>query len=237
MAGPAQIPDMDAKQIAELHIIERYLANQLTDEQAQAFEAYVEAHPEVTREIESISRMKAGLAALRQRGELAPLLVAERQRKPLWYVLAASAAAVLIAILVVPRFMDRGSNVPVLATAAKQLLGNDSQPLPISARLLVGRSRGEAQNMLNSPPAEEAVELRLDTHEDGPSVQYSVEMYKISGTALLPVGSVAGATSQSDGTVSLFVRGSALAAGNYLIRTSRAGDDENAEFTLRVTEP
>ena len=130
MTDPAQIPNMDAKQIAELHVIERYLADQLTDEEAHAFEAYVEAHPEVTRDIENISRMKAGLASLRQRGELAPLLVAERPRKPLWFLLAAAAAAVLVAVLVVPRYLGGGSNLPVLAASAQQLLGENEKPLP-----------------------------------------------------------------------------------------------------------
>lgn len=234
MTDPAQIRNMDAKQIAELHVIERYLADQLTDEEAQAFEAYVEAHPEVTRDIENVSRMKTGLASLRQRGELAPLLQAERKRKPLWYVLAASAAAVLIAILVVPRYLDEGSNAPVLAAAAQQLLGDDEQPLPISARLPVGRSRGEAPNVLANPVAEQAVELSLDVHADAPSVPYSVELLKISGNRLDSVGSITGALSQADGTVSIFVRGSALAAGNYVIRASTAGSSEPQEFTLRV---
>ena len=168
MTDPAQIPNMDAKQIAELHVIERYLADQLTDEEAHAFEAYVEAHPEVTRDIENISRMKAGLASLRQRGELAPLLVAERPRKPLWLLLAAAAAAVLVAVLVVPRYLGGGSNLPVLAASAQQLLGENEKPLPISARLLVGRARGATPNTLAAPRNDQGVELRLDVHADEP---------------------------------------------------------------------
>ena len=237
MTDPAQIPNMDAKQIAELHVIERYLADQLTDEEAHAFEAYVEAHPEVTRDIENISRMKAGLASLRQRGELAPLLVAERPRKPLWFLLAAAAAAVLVAVLVVPRYLGGGSNLPVLAASAQQLLGENEKPLPISARLLVGRARGATPNTLAAPRNDQGVELRLDVHADEPSVRYFVEFFRVSGTSLDPVGSLADAPSQLDGTVSVFVRGSALVEGNYLVRASTAGTTEPVEFTLRVDSP
>ena len=75
MADPLQIENMDAQQIAERHVIERYLAGQLTDQEAMAFEAYVEAHPEITRDIEEIARMKTGLVRLKDRGDLPSVVV------------------------------------------------------------------------------------------------------------------------------------------------------------------
>src|SRR6185295_15926348 len=97
MAGPTQITDMDAKQIAERQIVERYLANQLSDPEAEAFEAYIEAHPEVIKDIVLVSRMKCGLATLHERRELAALVQARRRaRMPV--LIAASVAAVALAV-------------------------------------------------------------------------------------------------------------------------------------------
>ena len=235
MADPVQIQNMDAKQIAELHIVERYLADQLSEEEAQAFEAYVEAHPEVTREIENISRMKAGLAALRQRGELEALLKKQR-RAPVWAVLAASAAAVVLAIVIVPRYWSGSADRPLLAVTAEQLLGDNKQPLPIAGRFTIARARGMVDVVTVTAP-EQAVELRLETNAEAASQPYSVEMFRVSGTALTPLGNLPEAISQSDGTVSIFVRGSALLPGNYLVRATPAGGSEVAEFALQVQGP
>jgi hypothetical protein len=234
MADPLQIQTMDAKQIAELHIVERYLADQLSEEEAQAFEAYVEAHPEVTRDIENISRMKAGLATLRQRGEL-DSLVKKQRRAPVWAVLAASAAAVVLAIVILPRYLSDSADKPLLAVAAGQLLGNNQQPLPIARSFTIARARGMV-DVVTGPDPEQAVELRLDTHAAA-SQRYSVEMFRVSGTALTPLGNLPEAISQSDGTVSIFVRGSALLPGNYLVRATPFGGSEVAEFALQVQGP
>ena len=231
MADPAQIQGMDAKQIAELHIVERYLADQLSDEEAQAFEAYVEAHPEVTRDIENISRMKAGLAALRQRGELESL-VKKQRRVPLWAGLAAAAA--VVAIVVLPRFWTSDTGMP--GVIALEPLGGDGQLLTVSARILVGRSRGEASSILTTPPAGQAVEITLDAHAETASLKYGVEVFRVSGTALDPVGHFLEVPPQPDGTLKFFMRSSELTAGNYVIRAS-AGVSEPAEFTLRVQDP
>lgn len=234
MADSLQIQTMDAKQIAELHVVERYLADQLSEEEAQAFEAYVEAHPEVTREIENISRMKVGLAALRQRGELESL-VKKQRRVPLWAAFAASAAA-LIAIVVLPRYWGDSADRPSLALTAGQLLDDNRQPLPIAGRFTIDRVRGMV-DVVAGPDAEQAVELRLDMHAEAASQRYSVEMFRVSGAALTSLGNLPDAISQPDGTVSIFVRGSALLPGNYLIRATPSGGSEAAEFALQVQGP
>src|SRR5262245_61881378 len=109
MADPTQIPNMDAKQIAERHVIERYLAGHLPEPEAGAFEAYIEAHPEVIKDIDLVSRMKCGLAALHERRELAAVVQA-RRRAWMPALIAASVAALALAIFlwVVPH--NRGAH-------------------------------------------------------------------------------------------------------------------------------
>jgi hypothetical protein len=225
---------MDAKQIAERHIVERYLADQLTDQEAEAFEAYVEAHPEMVREIELATRMKSGLATLRQRGELETAMHGKHPasaRRPALF--AAAAAVVLIVGAFVALQWNAGQRAMLLASTAQEILGNGHQPLPVAARLLVTRTRGEATEALAVPPPDAVVELRLDLHASNSSTQYTVSLLRVSGSALDAVGSVADATAQPDGSLSVFVRGSALTAGNYLIRVA-GGDRTESEFTLRV---
>src|SRR3954469_6694082 len=90
--------DMDAKLIAERHVIERYLAGQLSDDEADAFEEFLEAHPELTRDVERIARMKTGFAVLERGGALTELLAprgAPRARRVAWI---ATAAVVVLAL-------------------------------------------------------------------------------------------------------------------------------------------
>ena len=51
MADSEQDQVMDAKLIADRQVIERYLAGQLSDAEADAFERDLEANPELAREI------------------------------------------------------------------------------------------------------------------------------------------------------------------------------------------
>jgi hypothetical protein len=226
---------MDAKQIAERHIVERYLANQLTDPEADAFEAYVEAHPEIVREIELATRMKSGLATLRQRGDLETVTHAKRRsgmRRPA--LLAASVAVVLIAGAFIVRQWSAAPQAVLLASTAEELLGNGDQPLAIAARLFVTRTRGEPAESLAAPPAAAVLELTLDLHATDPSATYSVHLLRVAGSALNDVGGLSRASARADGSLSFFVRGSALTAGNYLIRVAGSDSSEPVEFSLRV---
>src|SRR4051794_10172124 len=99
MGGSEQDQVMDTKLISERHVIERYLAGQLDDAEADAFERSLEAHPELARDVERIARMKTGFEVLQRRGELAKLLaqppVAPANHRSIW---VAAAAAVVLAL-------------------------------------------------------------------------------------------------------------------------------------------
>ena len=65
---------MDRRYIDDQHVVARYLANRLTDEEREAFEAYYLEHPDMGQEMEAAIRFKVGLMRLRETGELAPLV-------------------------------------------------------------------------------------------------------------------------------------------------------------------
>jgi hypothetical protein len=226
---------MDAKHIAERHVIERYLAGQLTDPEAEAFEAYIEAHPEVIKDIDLVSRMKCGLAALHDRRELAAVVQARpRAWKPA--VIAASVAALALALFlwVVPH---GGGSRALLASAAGDLTDNRRVALPVLAHLDVVRTRGDTDNVLAvpslDPNVDSTVEFSIDMRAPKPGEHHSVELLRINGGALDSLGKLSNVASQPDGSLRIYVRGSALATGNYLLRAQAEGG-EPVEFIVRA---
>ncbi|HET7811248.1 MAG TPA: hypothetical protein VFL16_11800 [Steroidobacteraceae bacterium] len=226
---------MDAKQIAERHVIERYLAGQLTEPEAEAFEAYIEAHPEVIQDIDLVSRMKCGLAALHERRELAAVVQA-RRRAWMPALIAASVAALALALFlwVVPH---GGGTRAMLASAAGDLTDNRRVALPVLAHLDVVRTRGESDNVLVvpslDPNVDSSIELGIDMRAEKPGSRYTVELLRIDGGALDSRGKLSDVPAQADGSLRIYVRGSALATGNYLLR-AQADGEEPVEFVVRV---
>src|SRR6185295_5251458 len=143
MAGSEQDQVMDAKLIADRQVIERYLAGQLSDAEADAFERELEAHPELARDVEQVARMKTGFAVLERRGELAKLLaqpVAPPKRRPLW---VASAAAVVLAIgLLVFRQGETPAPTALLALSLDALSSRSESPIPLRSSVALARARG-----------------------------------------------------------------------------------------------
>lgn len=231
MAESLQIADMDAKQIAERQVIERYLSGQLSEEDAQAFEAYVEAHPEMIREIETIARMKSGLATLQKRGELAALL---KPDVPAWYrrpaIVAALAAGVAAVVFFIaqPLGLDRGG-APLAATL-QQLAGKRGSVPTISSRLSLSRSRGITPATLSVQPSGAAIEVTLQISAPDGAAHYTVSLLRAAGGS---VASIKELRANSEGNLAFFVAADSLVEGTYLFRVSTEGR-EPQDFGMRV---
>ena len=231
---------MDATQIAERHVIERYLAHQLSDAEADAFEAYVEAHPEVTRQIELVARMKTGLGLLRRRGELQSVLSAPPRswiRHPAF--LTGAAASIAIAALLVFQFTGQ-TRTPLLATSVELLRGSSGQPLQLGATVSLVRARGLTPGGELELPAAGAdaiaLEITLVTGETAPGNHYAVEILKLEDGALRSVATLGDVAAAADGNLRVFVQGEALGAGDYVIRLTTAEEAAPVEYTMRVTK-
>jgi hypothetical protein len=235
MVGSAQIQGMDAKQMAERHIVERYLANQLTDEEALAFETYLETHPEVIRDLEVAARMKAGLATLRQRGELKKLVESQSKSRPLRLALIAASVVVLaVAVSLFLRMQPHGNaGAVLLAASAQELAGSGNRPLLNAMQIIVSRTRGGPAVITGTPASGSIVELVLEMHASPASSTYSVELHKVNGSELELVAGLPRVAPAGDGNLHLFARAEALTPGNYLIRIAE-GDRVPVEFAVRV---
>lgn len=215
---------MDAKQIAERHIVERYLANGLTDDEAAAFEAYVETHPEVTREIELVARMKSGLSTLRDRGELRELI---RKRagggfRP-WALAAASLAAIAIAALL---FVGRGSG------GHGALLASATPDLAVSSRLVLARTRSDVPEILPPPAPGTVAELVIEPSSPAMRGGYEAQLLRLEGE-VGEVGSIERVAPGPDGKLHLYVRADDLVDGHYLVRLNGASAAPE-EFLFRM---
>src|SRR3569833_2987010 len=129
---------MDRKQIEAEHIVARYLADQLSPQEAEAFEAYYTQHPSMVREIEYTLRLKEGLATLRDRQQLDGLMKARRWR---WALPLSIAAAIAGAALGTWTWYGTSAAPPVAAGTLEALLENGRPTLPLGGKYMLVRVR------------------------------------------------------------------------------------------------
>lgn len=235
MADSQQNPVMDAKLIAERHVIERYLAGQLTDDEADALEAYLESHPGLAQEVERIARMKTGFAVLERRGELAGLLAesaAPRSRRTAW--MAAAAALVLAVSFFIFRQAGDGDPRSLRLAASLQTLSKASgSPVPLRTSVSLMRARGVGADaeLTSAGAAQGAAELELDMGADGGT--YDVELLA-AGAAGVPLARIADVAADAGGIVRLYLSLHELEPGAYLLRLTPKDAAAPVEYSLRV---
>ncbi|HEY7638172.1 MAG TPA: hypothetical protein VH814_00505 [Steroidobacteraceae bacterium] len=230
---------MDRRYIDDNHVVARYLADRLTDEEREAFEAYYLEHPEVVQELEAASRFKAGLMSLRDSGELTTLLQPE-PRRPVWQYVAAAAAvaAVVVGTLLLVRAPETH---PLLAASVDALhQTNGATPVIASAHAIL-RTRGSSVDAeIPLPPAGKAIELRV--LPEFTATRYRVRLFRMSADdSLQSVAEVGGLEPAPDTFVEVFVDGARLRPGQY--RLAIVGDpdtdarDKESAFILRMLPP
>lgn len=227
---------MDAKHIAEHHVIERYLAGQLSDAEADAFERALEAHPELARDVERIARMKTGMAVLERRGELAKLLaqpVAPPKRRAVW--IGAAAAVVLALGLLVFRQAETPTPAALLAVSLDALSSHSDSPIPLRASVALARARGMGPDaeLSSSGKAPGAAELELATGAAA-GTHYAVELLAIDSAGARTVAKVPDVATDEAGAAHLFVALHALAPGPYLLRLSSADAGGPIEYSIAL---
>jgi hypothetical protein len=234
MVDSQQNQVMDAKLIAERQVIERYLAGQLSDAEADAFEARLESQPELARDVEQIARMKTGFAVLARRGELAKLLsrpVAPPHRRAPW--MAAAAAVIVGAIgFVMFRHADSPAPATLLATSLEALSRHSDSPIPLRASVSLARARGiGADAELSAAPG--AAELELATGGTA-GAHFSIELLAIDSAGARPIAKLPDAMTDASGAVHLFVSLHAVKPGPYLLRLTPADGGAPVEYSIAM---
>ena len=232
---------MDRRYIDDNHVVARYLADRLTDEEREAFEAYYLEHPDVVQELEAAARFKVGLMKLRDTGELTQLL--QRAKRPQWPYFAAAAAVAALAIgafLIIDR---TPAAHPILAATVDALRGMAGSAPPLTREYAVLRTRGSAVDAeIPLPPVGEALELRVLPEFTARPERYRVRLFRMSADdSLQSVAELGGLVPDEDTFVSIFVDGARLQPGQYRLAITGDPDtdarDKESAFILRIQRP
>ena len=211
---------MDRKYIEDEHIVARYLADQLTPAEAEAFEAYYTRHPSMVREIEYALRLKEGLATLQDRQELDALMRARKQR---WSTPLSIAAAITVALVGGWAWYGSVRSAPVVPTL-EELVATSSSPMPIGGKYLLVRLRSSNEDTLQIPlPANRsAIELQMLPTAGGEGAPYTVVLTRRStgGPAAdrgEQVGEAKGLSLGPDGLVTAWLDSARLEPGPHAV--------------------
>lgn len=216
---------MDRKQIDDEHIVARYLADQLSPAEAEAFEAYYIEHPSMVREIEQALRLREGLATLRDRQQLDGLMRARRWR---WALPLSIAAAVMMAVAGMLVWHGDARATPPVAATLQELMGEAKSPLPLGGKYLLVRMRGTEQALeISLPPERSALELQMlpASRMEGAPYRLEVEQIGTDGHPTL-LGRIHGLTPGEDGLISAVLDSARLHPGRYVVQLTPARADE-----------
>jgi hypothetical protein len=220
---------MDRRYIEDQHIVARYLADQVTDEERAAFEAYYLEHPDMVQELEAAARFKAGLMHLHSTGELSTLLQ-QRPRRPQWQVVAAT-AAILLLVLAGLLISTRGADTRPLIAAGAEALRSAGGAVPAMVRsYAVLRTRGKSVDADIAPVLPgQVVELRVLPEFTATPARYRVRLLRVSADgSAAPVAQLGGLVPARDRFVSVFISGARLKPGEYELRISGDLDTDAA---------
>ena len=219
---------IDSQYIDDHHVVPRYLADQLSDEEREAFEAYCLAHPEILNDLEAVARLKLGLQALDRSGELNSLM---HGRKRVWRLaIAAAVAAVVIAASVI--LVRPVAKRPLLASLPSALTDEAGKPLPVITKRYVMRMRSGAYDVQLQVPADrQAIELRILSQQSASTDRYALEMSRIDEMQPpRPIGDLEHLTVGPDGYVAVYLDSAQLSAGIYELRLRR--DDASNDVSV-----
>ncbi len=223
---------MDRQYIDEQHIVARYLADQLSDAELEAFEAYYLEHPEILREIEATARFKAGLAQLQTSGELAALLKPRPWYAQWRYLTVAAIVIVLVAVALYLR-----TPTPPFIVADLSALGHSTT---VASSHTVLRRRGSSFDAeVTLPGPGKAVELRVLPEFAAPDSRYRIVLSRIDADHDKErLTQIEHLSTNDDGMVTLYLAGPTVAPGDYEITIASdapTGSSQTSTFLIRVS--
>ena len=231
---------MDRSYVNDRHVVARFLAGQLSEEESRSFEEYMLAHPEVVHELESTARLKVGLHRLDEAGELTALLKPKTPMGDMRYVaLAASVAILALGLFFV--FRNSPHQLPTLAASLGGLVSPSGVTLRTGRAYAILRTRGSTYDaQIELPASPQAIELRVSPDLTAHPARYRVTLARIADDdSLSDVGTVGGLIPDPAGFVSVYVDSSKLTHGRYrLFLRGDAGTDavdSVSLFTLKLS--
>ena len=227
------IPLLTKQYIDDHQLVERYLADQLSDAEREQFESYYVEHPEILSDLQAAAGIKLGAALLRKSGELMKLTSQPRSAR--WRPSLALAASLAL-ILGAGYFLRGGSPEPTIMTAS---LSGFATPLSEAATYQVQRTRSDVDAIVPLPSSPKAIKLRVRPVFDPQPAAYRIELAAVAeDESLTPVASLNALRLDGDGFITLYVNSAFLKPGNYQLNVANgvdvAGSATANEFLLEV---
>ena len=223
-------------------IASRYLAGQLAPSELRAYERFLFDNPAAVSELEATALLKAGLASLRDTGQLASLLRASTAPRSQRQTLARAAiAAAAVIVIAVGTWRSIGmSRDATLVARASQLLDSAGQPLASGDSYALLRTRASAYEAVIQLPREpRAIELRV--RPEAPAGLYSVALSRIQPDgSVMQIDNVSKLSAEGAGIVRLYVDSSRLESGPYLVVITPTQEQAAAfggGFRVKVISP
>ena len=227
---------MDRQYIDDNHIVARYLADQLSEEERVAFEAYYLEHPDVVEEMEAAARFKAGMLELQRLGELET--PAKRRSASVLPYLAVAAGIAAIALVIVFVADREPPTSWILAATPPIPLAKDHAGLAVASTHQILRTRSSGPDaIIDLPETAQAIKLEILPEVEGVSSKYRVALVRRErgeGQLLAEIGDL---SMNDDGFVQVYLNSARLEPGMYLLNLSSdasAGAQETSGFSLRV---
>lgn len=225
---------MDRKYIDDNHLVPRYLADQLSDTEREAFEAFCRANPELFREIEGAARFKLGLANLDEAGKLQPLLDASPAAKPFLMRHAA-----VVAGLVVGAGVLYGSvvslRVPPMGASVAEVSGRFRDALPVVGEIELMRMRAaEIATPTITVEGKNGVVVLKVLPDDESATRYDAELRRIEAGKSNVLASAEDLIADSDKLVPLYLSTREIESGEYEVAIVPSGKSLNEGAALRI---
>ncbi len=217
---------MDRQTIDDQHVVARYLADQLSDADREAFEAYCRENPEVYREIEAAARLKVGLGKLGEMGRLEGLVNAPSPKGFFAYRYAAASAGVLAAgAALVASFVML--QAPMMGASVAEVSGRLGSQLPVVGAYEFVRMRESAEfdQRITLPSTPSAIEIRVLPDREG-AAKYRVTLSRDTDGGPRTVATADGLVAGEDQYVSIFVRSENVEPGVYSLVIAPEGAKE-----------
>jgi hypothetical protein len=223
---------MNRTYIDTRHVVARYLADQLSEDELRDFEECLVTDPAIVKEVEAAARLKVGLHKLNATSELATLVTFKPWFKDTrFFALAASVAVVAIGVTL--WFGRSAFESPTLVAALGTLVDGSGNPLPIASSFEIVRTRGAApyDATIELPSTQRAIELRLLPEVEAKPARYRATLARMA-EATVPVDSINGLTTDERGFVALYFDSTKLTPGNYQLTI---GGDANTDAATAVS--
>ncbi|HTU65826.1 MAG TPA: hypothetical protein VMF52_07750, partial [Steroidobacteraceae bacterium] len=170
---------MDRQYIDDQHVVARYLADQLSEADREAFELYCRENPGMFREIEAAARFKVGLVRLEETKRLQPAIEARSRALPMrraamWGGLVVAAGLLYGAVV--------SLRVPVMGATVAEVSGRLRPPLPSTEaiELFAMRSESILPKKIELPRTPKAILIRV-LRDNESADRYRATLRKASG--------------------------------------------------------